>query len=228
MKTITTLGIVFISLLFIVSCKKEDSINLDQNRIYADYSVRYSQSANRTTAQALFRIDSRSGKKIELSYPSRVRFNGENMSWRNVLGLYEVERSGNTLNGLFEYFDIEENGLMNSATSLAPIDVPFGLNTISRNGNFFLPWTGAALASDEIVQVEISGGSQSSSRTFSTSVIGSNYIVLSQHDLNSLTPGTAQIQIMREYATGIQNSTLAGGRITSIYEGRKVTVNITE
>lgn len=228
MKRRSTIGIALLSILFFTACKKEASINIDQNRIYSDYDVVYDQTSNQTTAQAIFRVDSKSGKKIELTYPARVGFNDENMDWRKLGGYYVSKRSGDFLNGSFTYIDVDENSFENLGVGINSIDLPFGLNNISKNGNFFLPWTGAALQSGETIKVKISGGSQSGTKTFNASLIGSSYISLDQYKLNDLVTGTAQIQIQREKITGLQQSNLSGGRITSTYKGRKITVNITE
>jgi hypothetical protein len=228
MKRTTTLGIAMISLLFFTACKKEASINIDQNRIYSDYKLTYSQASNQTVMQATFRVDHNSGQKIELTYPARIGFNDENLGWRNLGGRYEGTRSGNQLNGHFTYFDVDQNNYVNTGSTVNPIDVPFGINNINKNGNFFLPWTGAVLQSGETVKVIISGGSQTGSKTFTATAIGSSFISLEQYKLNQLVAGTAQIQIQREIVTGLEQSNLSGGRVTSIYKGRKVTINITE
>ena len=228
MKRKTTIGIALMSLLFFTACKKEASINIDQNRIYSDYEVTYDQMSNQTTSQAIFRVDHNSGKKIELTYPARIGFNDENLAWRNLGGYYNVKRSGNHLNGHFTYFDVDDNSFINTGAVVNPIDLPFGMNNISKNGNFFLPWTGEALQSGETVKVIISGGSQSGSKTFTATAIGSSYISLEQYKLNQLVAGTASIQIQREKTSALTQSNLSGGRITSTYKGRKVTVNITE
>lgn len=228
MKRKTTLGIALMSLLFFTACKKEASINIDQNRIYSDYEVTYDQMSNRTTSQVIFRVDHNSGKKIELTYPARVGFNDENLAWRNLGGYYDMTRSGNHLNGHFTYFDVEDNSFENTGALVDPIDLPFGMNNISKNGNFFLPWTGAVLQSGETVKVIISGGSQSGSKTFTATAIGSSFISLEQYKLNQLVAGTANIQIQREKTSALQQSNLSGGRITSTYKGQKITVNITE
>lgn len=217
-----------LSVLFFTACKKEASINIDQNRIYSDYEMTYNQTSNQTTVQATFRVDHNSGKKIELTYPSRVGFNGENMAWRNLGGRYETSLTGNQLHGHFTYFDVDQNSYQNTGAVVNPIDLPFGINNINKNGNFFLPWTGAVLQSGETVKVIISGGSQTGSRTFTATAVGSSFISLDQYNLNQLVVGTARIRIQREKTTGLEQSNLSGGRVTSIYKGRQVTINITE
>ena len=217
-----------LSVLFFTACKKEASINIDQNRIYSDYEVKYDQESNRTTVQATFRVDHNSGKKLELTYPSRVGFNEEAMSWRNLAGIYEAHFSGNITHGSFTYFDAEGNRFDNAGAAINPIDLPYGMNNISKNGNFFLPWNGAALQQGETVEVVISGGSQSGKETFQATVVGASYISLPEYKLDRLEVGTARIQISREKTVSLQQSNLSGGRITSKYESREIMVDITE
>jgi len=228
MKRSYTIGFALLSILFFTACKKEASINIDQNRIYSDYAITYNQESNITKVSATFRVDHNSGKKVELTYPSRVGFNEQAMAWRNLGGFYETQFSGNVMHGSFTYFDTESNRFDNVGAVVNPIDLPFGMNNISKNGNFFLPWTGEALQHDEVVEVVISGGSQSGKETFQATVVGSSYISLPQYKLERLEAGTAHIQISREKTVGLEQSNLSGGRITSKYESREITVNITE
>lgn len=228
MKRRNTIAIGLLSVLFFTACKKEASINIDQNRIYSDYEVKYDQESNRTTVQATFRVDHNSGKKLELTYPSRVGFNEETMAWRNLAGIYEANFSGNITHSSFIYFDADGNRFDNAGATINPIDLPYGMNNISKNGNFFLPWNGAALQQGETVEVVISGGSQSGKETFQATVVGASYISLPEYKLDRLEVGTARIQISREKTVSLQQSNLSGGRITSKYESREIMVDITE
>ncbi len=226
MKRITTLGIALVSVLFFTACKKENSINIDQNRIYSNYTIEYDQHSNQTSVKATFRVDHNSGKKIELTYPSRVGFDGESMSYRKIMGQYDFKRSGNAMNRPITYYDIDGKEFSNSGQNISGIDIPIGLNGISKGGNFFLPWNGGPIALGESVIVTISGGSQSGSKTFTVNSVGANYIILDQFKLQNLVAGTATIQIKREVSNSLMQSNLAGGRITSTYKGRKITINI--
>ena len=225
MKRITTLGIAMVSVLFFTACKKENSINIDQNRIYSNYEVEYDQHSNRTSVKATFRVDHNSGQKIELTYPSRVGFDGETMSYRKLMGQYDLNRPGNALSRSIIYYDIDGKEFSNSGQNMSGIDIPAGLNSISTGGNLFLPWVGGPIDSGETVRVTISG-SQSGSKSFTANQVGANYIILDQYKLQDLVAGTATIQIEREFSQSLSQSNLAGGRIKSTYKGRKVTINI--
>lgn len=214
------------AVLFFSACKREESVNIDQNRIYAAYAFTFDADKNKSTATATFRLDNSSGKKLELSYPARVDFNGEILSWRNALGYYEISRSGNEGAGSFNYFDLDDHTFSNEVSSLNAIEIPFGLTNISQSGNFFLPWTGAALQSGETIKVTISGGAQSISKSWTIGTVGSTHIILNQSKLDDLVIGTAVLRIERESSKIVGQSNLSGGRLTSKYLSRKVNVNI--
>jgi hypothetical protein len=179
-----------------------------------------------STVNATFRLDNSSGQKLELSYPSRVDFNGERLDWKQALGQYRMTRSGNVNNGVINFFDVSENKYSNSGTQLSAIDIPFGMNTISTSGNFFLPWTGGPLLAGETIKVRISGAQGGGSKEFIISQVGATHIILEEFKLNDLAPGNANIQIERRSSSFLTESNLSGGRIESVYKGRKININI--
>lgn len=211
------------AVLFFTSCKREESINIDQNRIYSNYAYEYNADNNRSTMTAVFRIDNSGGRKIELSYPARVDFNGEGLSWRGGIGSYQLTSNGLSSQGRFNYHDLDENIYTNDVPSMLPIEVPFGITSISQSGNFFLPWQGAPLQAGETIRVRISAGT---TRTFTTTISGSSHIILTQNQLSGLTPGNGTIQIERESYVNLVSSNLSGGRMTSTYKSRRVFINI--
>ena len=227
MKNIHTIGIILFGFLLFTSCKREDSVNIDQDRIYANYQITYDSEKNEATMIAGFRLDNSSGTKIELTYPSRVDFNDEGLAWRNGSGHYELKQTGSNHTGAFTYTDIDGVTYVNNPSNLTFIELPFGITNISRSGNFFLPWSGQAIQPGETVTVTISGGAQQSSKTWTINSVGSSHIILDQNKLMGLTVGNAEIQIQREFSDILQESTLSGGRITSKYKSIKAYINIT-
>lgn len=224
MKRTRTLGFAVMAVLFFTACKREESINIDQQRIYSSYSFEYDSDNNQSHARVTFRLDNNGGKKIQLTYPARVEFNGEGLAYRSAFGDYNLTNFGNEISGAFKYSDHDGNVYTNSIEALSAIELPFGLTSISQNGNFFLPWQGDALRSGETVRVKITAGT---SRTFTTTAVGANHILLDENSLKQLVPGNATIQIERESYKGLEQSNLSGGRITSTYKSRKVFITIT-
>ena len=100
------------------------------------------------------------------------------------------------------------------------------MNSISKSGNFFLPWTGGPLVSGETIKVTISGGDQTGSKVWTATAVGSSHIILDQYRLSGLAVGTAKIRIERETSSYLEQGNLAGGRITASYSSRKIAINI--
>lgn len=224
MRQNTTLALFLIGSLFFSSCKREESINIDQNRIYSQYAYTYDANNSSTKISATFRLDNSSGKKLELSYPSRVSFQGESLTWKNALGYYDLNRSGELLSGDITFYDLQEKTYTNTINNISPIDLPFGITSISKNGNFFLPWVGGGLMAGETIRITIKGNQNSKSWTVNT--IGSTHVLLNESRLNDLSAGQATIQIEREKTCSLTESNLSGGRITSKYLSRKVSIDI--
>ncbi|MBL4706206.1 MAG: hypothetical protein JKY54_16890 [Flavobacteriales bacterium] len=223
--TFTQLGLVLLAVLFFSSCKREESLTADQNRIYSEYHYTYDAKTNKTIAQAEFRINNASGKKLELSYPATVRFNGEALSWRRLNGDYQLTSYATPSGGMFKYQDTEDQTYQNEAKLLNSVEFPFGISSISKNADFFLPWIGDALESGETIEVTIRAGA---SRTFRVNTVGSTYLRLDRNALSALTAGQAQIEIERIHIGTLAESTFSGGRMTTKYKGRSITVTLTE
>lgn len=223
MKRTTTLGFAVMAVLFFTACKREESINIDQNRVYSNYTYEYDADNNRSTMTAVFRMDNNGGRKIELSHPARVDFNGDGLAWRGGIGSYQTTINGLMNGGRFNYYDLDNNTYTNDVLPLTPTEIPFGINNISQSGNFFLPWDGPALQAGETIRVRITAGT---TRTFTTSMVGATHIILNQNQLAGLTPGSGTIRIERESYSGLTSSNLSGGRMTSTYKSRRVFINI--
>jgi hypothetical protein len=221
----TQIGLVVLAVLFFSSCKREESLTADQNRIYSEYSFTYNSNLNKSTAQAAFRVNSSNGRKLELSYPASVRFNEEVLAWRRLTGDYQVTSYAAPTGGTFNYQDTEDQVYQNEASLLNSVELPFGLTTISKNGDFFLPWNGGPLKVGETIEVKIRAGM---SKIFRATIVGSTYLTLDRNSLSGLTAGTAQIEIERVKVAPISEGTFSGGRITSKYVGRDMTVQVTE
>jgi hypothetical protein len=228
MKRTLTIGIGITVILFFTSCQREESINIDQNRIYTEYSFMYDAERGQSIMEASFRLDNNGGKRIELSYPARVAFDGENMGYRMTFGNYQLKRTGSITNGSFVYTDLDGINYENSISSIRSIELPFGLTRINRNGNFFLPWTGDALQPGEIITVIIDPQGEGSNRSFTTSSTGTTHIVLDEFKLKQIEPGFAKIEIIRERSHSITSTPLSGGRMELKYKSREVNVEITE
>ncbi|HBH48606.1 MAG TPA: hypothetical protein DDX98_08195, partial [Bacteroidales bacterium] len=84
-----------LALLF-VSCEREDSADVNQDRIYTIYSLVYEADQDITYARAWFQFGSAVGTLLELSEPSNVSFNDQRLSFQNAFAYYEKSLPGKT------------------------------------------------------------------------------------------------------------------------------------
>lgn len=226
MKRTLTPGLGLAVILFFTSCQREESINIDQSRIYTEYEYTYDAEQSQSIMNASFRLDNNGGKRIELSFPARVAFDGESMSYRSAFGDYQLKRTGSLINGTFVYTDLNDNVYENNISAIKAIELPFGLNTISRNGNFFLPWDGDDLQPGETITVTIDPQGEGSTKSFTTSSAGASHIILDEYRLKQIEPGMAKIRIMRERTSSLTSAPLSGGRLVLKYKSREVNIEI--
>ena len=59
------------------SCTIEDSADVNQAKIYADYDLRYDANTDKTRVVATFKFGGATGTNLQLSDPAQVVFNGE-------------------------------------------------------------------------------------------------------------------------------------------------------
>lgn len=223
MFTLGTLSLMIV----LVACKREDSQNIAQDRIYSDYQVVYDAGKTQTMASATFRADHSTGTKVELTYPAKIKFRDENMSWKNVAGNYQTTINGNAMNNYFTYVDLDENSFENQALDISFIDLPYGITAISKSGNFFLPWNGDIVRNGETVKVIIKSKEGGSEKHWTVSTVNSTHITLDAYTLSQLPNGNADIWIERSKSESLTMVPDAGGRITGTWKSNVQIIQIT-
>lgn len=226
MKRIFTLGLLSLSIIF-AACKRKNSSDIAQDRIYTEYETVYEADGNKTIAEVTFRQDNVSGKKIQLTFPARVKFRNENMSWKNAAGNYRLEVSGNHLTEEYVYSDIDENTFSNYGQDAPAVALPWNLTGVSRSIGFNVPWQGDAIRNGETITVHIEGkDKKGGSQEWSLSTENSTYIHLDQARLSKLDEGPAEMWIERSKGGNLVNVPDAGGRMTTTYRSPKITIQV--
>jgi len=202
--------------LILSSCNSETSDNVNQDRIYTIYELFYNANQDKTYARATFRFSNEVGTLLELSDPSMVSFNGDELTFNSVLAYYEREYAGFVESGTFEWTDTEENVYQNTV-EVHTIDYSGTIDTIDRSSSYELAWEGDPLAEDELVTVTINGENEGDARVFTTNDIGSSSIILSKNLLGQVGQGPGTIFMDRSYSPELLDATGAGGRRTGRY-----------
>ena len=224
-KAYLNIGILGLMVLLFASCKREDSSLVDQNRIYMDLSYTYYGGSNTASASAEFRVNDANGRKIELSYPSLVKFNDQVMSWQKLTGNYRTANFISSNGGTFEFQDHDGNQYYNKAYAVKLAELPIGLDRISKNADLYIPWQGESVQPGDELKITIKAGV---TETFRTTQTGSTFIRIEHRHLEDLIPGEGTIEIQRVNTIGVSQGTDSGGIITLTYKGRVRDIEVVE
>ena len=209
-----------VALLALAGCQMaEQSVNVNQSRIWTDYELHYDANTDLTTAKASFRFGSSLGTPLDLTAPSEVRFNGELLARQVQLGTgfvsYERTFAGQVTTGTFRFVDTEGEAYSNSVT-LRPVAFPASIGPIDNDGSYAFDWLGSALASGEQVDVtlwRLTTGSASLA-LFPQSQDGARGVVMDATQLRNVSPGDVSLKMERRWSGTPARAPDAGGRVT--------------
>ena len=140
------------ALILLFSCAKDESKNVNQDSIYTIYDLFYSQSNDKTTAQATFRFGGAGGTLLMLNEPASATFNGDRLMYNSVTGVHKKEYSGMIDSGTFIYTDLDNNVFTNSTNAIEIIGFP-AVDTISSAGAFTFQWVGKPVQANETISL---------------------------------------------------------------------------
>lgn len=225
-KTMKKLIIVPLIMGLIVSCAREDSDSVDQDKIYASYVLEYNTNNDITYARSNFHFSNALGTKLELVDPATITVDGETIPFKQGLAYYEKTFTGVKSSGDFVYTDVDGNVFSNTVTMVPTIDFSNLPDTLSRSSSFELQWIGDPVASDEVVTITINGSGEGDAKIFTQTGVGANSITLPATQLQDLGLENATFFIRRSKNVEAVEVTSAGGAVIARYDGASATVYI--
>ncbi len=203
------------------SCEKENSDDVNQDRIHTVYELVYDKNDNQTIAYSYFTFGSLTGTPLEINSPSKVKFDGNDMEEKTLPVMhYETEQSGFHNTGSF-YFKNADGNEFNNSVTYSSLD--FSVDSIQRNANYNLVWTGTALQQFEEVKIKLKNANDEYTY-FSTTAVNSHSISLPTSKLTLLESGQYTIQLVRTKNLILQEGSSAGGGIFGTYKTLTKTV----
>jgi len=139
-----------------LSCRKENSEEIDQSEIYADYRIIYKEDLNKTFARATFKHQLNTGENLKLGKDASILVNGVDMVWNSTFKRYEYDFSD--LDGaLFDFTDndgVQFNNKLNF-NKVAQYNKQTASNdSLYKDSIQFIPWDNAdPLVSGEYVNL---------------------------------------------------------------------------
>ncbi|MGV6862054.1 MAG: hypothetical protein ACWA41_09795 [Putridiphycobacter sp.] len=219
-----TIGLLGLALLSIVACQKEDSSDVNQDKIYCDYELFYNKNSDKTHAVAKFKFGGPTGTILELtdSTSASVTFNGDVLPYEPLYAGHHKEYAGKLTTGTFVYTNTEGTVFTNTVPTGDTIAFPAGFDTITKSSAQTLTWVGNALVANERASFYIGTPSWGEDALFSQDDLGATDMVLGVTQKSNLTLGSATLVMDRVMATDITEGTSEGGRIRYRYRGSNV------
>jgi hypothetical protein len=216
--------------LVITSCTKEDSSDVNQQKIYTDYEVFYNQNEDKTHVVAKFRFGGATGTVLELSDSTNasVSFAGDNLPWDPLYNAHHIEYAGNITTGSFSYTNTDGLTYVNAIPTGESIDFPLGFDTLTKSVAYNYAWAGTALAADQKVNVFVGSWTWGEDALFYTDALGATDIVMGLTQMANLVTGSSTVYMDRATGKAISEGTPEGGRIRYKYRPTNVNIQVLE
>ena len=211
-----------------VSCVKEASDSVDQDKIHVAYELFYDKNRDVTEARATFRFSNPVGTLLELSNPSFVRFNNDVLLYEPVFSFYKKEYSGYVTAGNFTFSDTKGKVFVNAISNVDPIAFPTSFTSVNKANSYTLAWVGTPVARNQLVGVGMGSTTAISGQLFGQHLEGAIDIVLDANKLQSVATTNGQVvAVMDRYLVKpLEQGTSAGGELKSTYRAGNKTISL--
>jgi len=228
MKNLIKISCLLMVLGIFISCEVENSADVNQDKIYADYDLRYNENSDKTTVVARFRFGGPTGTLLELTDNASVLFNDDELPFNILFGGHSKEYSGQITEGEFMYTNTEGVLFTNKAPAYESITYPTGLDSLSKNEAFELVWDGTALKADQRVGLFIGTWTFGEDGLFIEEGDGATSLILAKDVMEDVKTGSSTFFMERTTAVDIAEGTDEGGRIRATYQPENIKVEIIE
>lgn len=230
MKKLLTLGIIVVFALpiIIVSCQKEDSSDVNQDKIYTVYELFYNQNSDKTVAICRLRFGSPTGTLLEATGDASVTFNGDILPYSVGYSGHAKEYAGKLTSGTFVYTNVDGTQYTNTPPAMDTIAHPVGFTTIDKSQANTYTWIGNSLSTSERVNLFVGSWTWGEDALFFALGSGATDIVMGVNQLSNLAVGTSTLYVDRVNEVAVSQGTSEGGVVRSVYRPTNITVNVVE
>ncbi|NOQ75787.1 MAG: hypothetical protein GQ574_27525 [Crocinitomix sp.] len=218
------LGLIF------TSCEKEDSSDVNQNKVYSDYELFYNQNEDKTHVVARFRFGGPTGTLLELADTSdaSVTFEEDPLPYNIWYGGHHKEFAGQLAGGTFVYTNTNGVSYTNEIPTGEAIAFQADFDTITKGIAEDLTWDGTALSANQHVGVFVGSWTWGEDASFWTGDLGATEIVMGVLQKNDLALGSSTVYMDRSTALDVAQGTPEGGRIRYKYRCTNAAVAVVE
>lgn len=221
------ISIIAFLLIALSACQKEDSVNVNQDRIFAIYELFYNENESKTTAVAIFTFGNRTGTRLTLSEGSTVTFDGEPMAYDQITGAYLSETAGYKDSGTFVFEDLD-TGIFTNSVSLNPIEfTEEAPETLDRSQSYEISWVGDAVETDRSsVAVTVVPNNAEQSKVFLQTNKGAETVTLTSNKLSGIDPQPANLVLERGAESVPAEASSAGGVVIARYRTSSLAIQV--
>jgi hypothetical protein len=224
-------SVAVIACVFLTSCASNETANSDavkQTEIYQSYSVTYDAGDMELNASASFRFGGSTGTTLNLTSPSKVTFNGDDMARDNNIfsgTFYNISKQIDFKGQYeFKYTDNDKKTYTNNAV-LASIELGEYPSQADKSTGLMVKWT-AAVKNNERVYLYIEDAKNNSVYA-STDMVGATSVEISTEEMKTLVPGNINIYLTREVNSSLADASHLGGNMYLKFISKKVGINLT-
>ena len=216
--------------LLLGSCNKEDSSDVNQQKIWTSYEMFYNQNQDKTHAIARFRFGGPTGTLLELtdSTSANVTYNGTEMPYSTLWGGHHLEFAGLQTGGSFVYTNNDGDIYTNTVPAGDTIAYEVGFDTITKGQAQTFTWQGPALANDDKVAVFVGSWTWGEDALFYTDANGATNFVMGVTQMQNLALGTSTVYMDRTNELQVAEGTTEGGTISFKYRCTNTSVQVVQ
>lgn len=210
----------------ISSCQKEDSSDVNQDKIYTVYELFYNANTDKTVAICRLRFGTPTGTLLEATDPAQVTFNGDVLPYSAIYSGHAKEYAGLITSGTFAYTNVDGVTFTNTTPTMTTLSHPTTFDTIVKSQANTYTWGGNALGDNERVNLFVGTWTWGQDALFFASGNGANNIVMGTNQLANLAEGTSTLYVDRVHEVAVTEGTSEGGVIRAVYRPANITVQV--
>lgn len=203
--------------LLVTSCFKENSNDVNQDRVYGEYEVFFNANDSTTTVSAKFRLGGPEGNPIELEYSNNggayVTFNNDTLEYDYWKSAHVKEYQGLINSGNFVYVNNDGDAFTNPLPLLGQIDFPAGFDTLYKNVTDTFYWSGLPIGGGHSIKLEIDSWFWGSDAEFVADTMGQSYMIMEPSELSDLNEGDGNAKLYKTVESSVVQGTSEGGVI---------------
>lgn len=220
--------VTLICAILFTACQREDSADVNQDKIYTHYELFYNSNSDKTVAVAQFRFGNPAGTLLELFDPASVTFDGETLPYKLVYNGHAKEFAGKLDGGTFVYTDVDGSVFTNSIPEYEEIQFPTDFDSLSKSSAYDLKWNGTALSANQQVGMFIGSWTWGDDALFFTNDDGADNIILGVNQMSNLATGPSTCFMDRATVREVSQGTSEGGVVIGKYRATNRDIEVVE